>query len=120
MLEPFASSFLSPTRESRRLSILLAIHANPRASQHRLAGLTGLSSAMVNNYVRELQGNGLLLVSGDTNRTQNYHLTATGTAELQKLLQRYDEEINTMHGNVPEEITKIRLIRDALKKQTGT
>ncbi len=116
MLEPLASKFLSPTKYSRRLSILLAIYNNPSASQHRIAKLTDLSSAMVNNYVKELQNKGLLLVSGDTNRSQKYHLTSAGAEELHKLLQLYSDEIHKMHGTFPEEINRIKIISNSLNR----
>lgn len=119
MLEPLATTFLGPTKESRRLSILLTIYHNPSVSQHQIGKLNDLSSAMVNNYVKELQNSGFLLISGDTNRTQTYHLTSPGIEELKKLLHLYSAEINKMYGNARNEINKIAEIADSLTMSPG-
>ena len=104
MITPFRSSFLSPTKEFRRLSIMLAIHDDPAASQHRIARITHLSSSMVNNYVKKLQLTGQISVSGRTNRTQSYHLTESGRSELMSMLMGYSAEIVQFYSAVKHEV----------------
>ena len=55
MIEPFRSTFLTPTKKYRRLSILLTILDSSAVSQHKMAKMTHLSSSMVNNYIKELE-----------------------------------------------------------------
>ncbi|MBW1723546.1 MAG: winged helix-turn-helix transcriptional regulator [Deltaproteobacteria bacterium] len=104
MIKPFYSQFLTPTKKFRRLSVLLSVHDSPRISQHRIGELTHLSSSMVNNYVKEFQAEGLLKVSGKTNRTQSYHLTPRGRKELISLLLDYSAEIIRLYTAAKHEV----------------
>lgn len=104
MIQPFQSKFLTPTKKFRRLSVLLAIRNTPRISQHKIAEITHLSSSMVNNYMKELQKQGLITVTGNTNRTQEYHLTSSGRDELISLLLSYSAEIIQLYGGAKREI----------------
>ncbi|MHC4558348.1 MAG: winged helix-turn-helix transcriptional regulator [Planctomycetota bacterium] len=106
MIQPFQSKFLTPTKIFRRLSVLLAIRNAPRISQHKIAKITYLSSSMVNNYMKELQQEGLITVTGDTNRTQEYHLTSSGRDKLISLLLSYSAEIIQLYAGAKREITK--------------
>lgn len=106
MIQPFNSRFLTPTKTFRRLSVLLAIHDSSQISQHKMARITHLSSSMVNNYVKELQEEGLIRVSGNTNRTQTYHLTSSGRDLLLSLLLSYSTEIIQLYGGAKREIAK--------------
>ena len=105
MIEPFTSSFLMPTKRFRRLSVLLAIHNNPNVSQHKMAEISRLSSSMVNNYIKKFKEEGLLWVSGKTNRTQIYHLAPAGEQELISLLVKYSTEIIQFYGSAKRELT---------------
>jgi len=105
MIEPFTSSFLMPTKRFRRLSVLLAIHNNPNVSQHKMAEMSHLSSSMVNNYIKKFKEEGLLWVSGKTNRTQTYHLAPSGEQELISLLVKYSTEIIQLYGAAKRELT---------------
>jgi len=107
MVRPFSSSFLSPTKQSRRLSVLLAIHDAPESSQHAIGKNTRLSSSMVNNYIKQLKQEGLITISGDTNRNQSYHLTPEGHQTLRKALLHYSSDIVQLYGSVKREIAKI-------------
>lgn len=93
-----SAEFLAPTKKLRRLSVLLAIEHNPSISQHAIGKLTCLSSAMVNNYVKELQRDNLVSIRGDSNRTQSYHLTPDGKRELKALLALYSAELSLLYG----------------------
>ena len=104
MIYPFKLNFLRPTKPLRRLSVLLTVYNNPRASQHKIAEETHLSSAMVNNYIRELKEKGLVRTTGDTNRTQTYHLTSSGRRELTSYLLSYSAEIIQLYGAARTEI----------------
>lgn len=106
MINPYNSEFLTPGKKYRRLSILLSIHDNSRISQHKMAEVTHLSSSMVNNYIRELQKEGLISVSGETNRTQRYHLTSLGKKELISSLLSYSSEIIQMYTGAKQTVAE--------------
>lgn len=107
MIKPFQSDFLSPTKKARRLSLLLTMHNAPSTSQHAIGKHTRLSSSMVNNYIRSFKEEGLLTVAGDTNRTQSYHLTASGERALRETLIQYSTDIVQLMGSVKREIANI-------------
>ena len=98
MIKPFSSTFLTPTKAFRRLSVLLAIHDSPNRSQHDMARITHLSSSMVNNYIKAFQREGSISVSGESNRTQRYHLTPAGRNELISSLLAYSADLVQLYG----------------------
>ena len=107
MIQPFSSKFLMPTTKYRNMSVLMAVHDFPEISQEKIAGITHLSSSMVNNYVKNLKREGLLRVTGDTNRTQRYYVTARGQSLLTTSLLSYSAEIVQMFGAAKREIAGI-------------
>ena len=107
MISPFNSEFLSPTKLFRRLSVMLSISDAPNKSQHAIARQTHLSSSMVNNYIKSLVREGFIRVSGSTNRTQTYHLTASGRNVLRNDFLAYSAEIVQLYGAVKREIAMI-------------
>ena len=108
MIQQFASQFLAPTKKLRRLSVLLTIDNDSTISQQEIGKLACLSGSMVNNYVKELQGEGLIIVGGDNNRSQTYHLTESGRMELQSLLRLYSKELVEIYGNARHELSQIK------------
>ncbi len=120
MFKPFASKFLTPSKELRRLSILSAICNDSKISQHKIGTATNLSSSMVNNYIKEFQTNELITVSGETNRTQQYHLTDKGREELKAFLDSYSAEINGIYENAQDAIKKIMELSDSLTPEPLT
>ncbi len=106
MIEPFTSEFLTPTKKFNELSVLLAIHDNPRGSQHQIAGIAHLSSSMVNNYMKRLQQEGLVSVQGQTNRTMSYHLTPSGCNKLVTSFLSFSTEIIQFYAAAKHELGK--------------
>ena len=115
MITSIKSKFLTPSKELRRLSILAAICNDSKISQHKIGTATNLSSSMVNNYIKEFLANELITVSGETNRSQQYHLTTKGREELKAFLDSYSAEINGIYENAQESINKIKELSDTLK-----
>lgn len=113
MIQLFESKFLAPKTHFRRLSVLMAIHNFAEVSQRRVGEIACLSSSMVNNYMKELQKQELITVTGNTNRTCEYHLTTKGRDELLSLLISYSAEIIRLYGEAKEEIVgRLRQIRE--------
>ena len=94
--------FIRPTREFRELAVLLEIGEDPRASQRSLARAAGVSATMINAYVDGLVGRGLLQVTGDTNRTYRYFLTAEGRERSEGLRRRLLAEVKRLEARVRE------------------
>lgn len=107
MIKPFEAYYLSPTKEFRRFSLLLSIHGSPESSQHAIGRKTRLSSSMVNNYIKSFKEEGLITISGDTNRTQSYHLTTSGEKVLRETLIQYSTSIVQLLSSVKREIANI-------------
>ena len=100
------TSFLTPTKEFRRLSILSAIHHQPHASQHKIARQANLSSAMVNSYIRNLATQGLIEKKSRNQRDFNYFLTQTGKDLLFSLLMEYSAEVVQFYSGAKREISQ--------------
>ena len=92
MIEPYNSKYFSPSKLFRRLSILLLIKDNASISQHGLAEKSHLSSSMVNIYIKELSEEGLIKITGNSNRTFEYHLTENGRATLNSDFMAFSAE----------------------------
>lgn len=106
MIRLFESSFHTPAIKLRRLSVLLAIHDSPKLSQHKIALMADLSSSMVNNYMKKLQKEGLVKVTGKTNRSQKYHLTDIGQKELFALILEYSTEIIQLYSAAKKQVAE--------------
>jgi predicted transcriptional regulator len=78
-------TFFKPTKQTRILLILNEIQRNPNVSQAKLAHRAGISVAMANNYIKELEEQSLVTAEGDNNRRTRYFLTDEG-ARLQQQL----------------------------------
>ena len=82
-----------PTKQYRELAVLREIHRSSLVSQRGLARAAGVSATMINAYVDDLVGRGLLDVTGDTNRSYRYRLTDAGLAREGELAQKLREEL---------------------------
>ncbi len=107
MIEAFKTRYLLPTKELRCLSVLHAIYENPASSQKTIGRATYLSSSMVNNYMKYFADEGLVTISGDTNRTKSYHVTEAGYESLTTALLDYSAEIVQLYSSVKREIVHI-------------
>ena len=90
----------------KRLLILTALEQNPSISQHTLAHEVGLTSSMVNNYIRTLSENRLISVKGSTNRTMSYTLTPKGIREKMSLLISYNLETTSLYMDAKKEFAQ--------------
>ncbi len=107
MIQPYNSKYFSPSKEFRRLSLLLLIKANAHISQHGLAEKSHLSSSMVNIYIKELSKEGLIRIAGNSNRTFEYHLTMAGKSFLDKHFLEFSAETVQLYAAVKKEFIRI-------------
>ncbi len=98
-MSPDSFKFLQPTPAWRQMRILDEIGRNPRVSQRALGRAAGLSAAMVNAYVDDLVGRGLVEVVGDTNRTYRYYLTPEGCRRRDGLRAELAAEVEALRAS---------------------
>jgi len=100
------SKFFVFSPRLKRLLILTAVEKNPTISQHNLAHEVGLTSSMVNNYIRDLSQEALIKIKGRTNRTMSYNLTAKGFKEKMSLLVSYNLETTVLYMDAKQEFSQ--------------
>jgi predicted transcriptional regulator len=88
------------------LLILTAIEKNSHISQNNLAHEVGLTSSMINNYIRGLSKEALIKIKGRTNRTMSYNLTAKGFKEKISLLVAYNLETTALYMDAKQEFAQ--------------
>lgn len=93
-----------PSRECREMAVLAEIEKGAAVSQRSLARAAGVSATMINAYVDDLVGRGLLDVTGDTNRTYRYYLTDLGRARREEIFQQLSKEIFELYAQLKHEL----------------
>ncbi len=112
-IKDFQSLYLQSPKLNQ-LNILREVAANAHITQAELASRCSLSVAMVNNYMKELCGAGLLEYHRKTTKSVTYHLTPSGTQHLESLQGLLIREMVGMFVNAKEQI------RDHIASQTRT
>lgn len=100
---------LRPSRECREMSVLAEIGKGDAVSQRSLAKAAGVSPTMINAYVDDLVGRGLLEVTGDTNRTYRYHLTEAGRQRHQEIFRQLAREVFELYFRLKHEMRDMNL-----------
>jgi DNA-binding MarR family transcriptional regulator len=93
---PETLQYLRPTREYREMAVLAEIARGGTVSQRSLARAAGVSATMINAYVDNLVGRGLLDVTGETNRSYRYFLTAGGRERLDALFAGVARDVEAL------------------------
>jgi DNA-binding MarR family transcriptional regulator len=95
---------IKPSRECREMAVLAEIEKSPAVSQRSLARAAGVSATMINAYIDDLVGRGLLDVTGDTNRTYRYHLTEGGRVRRAEIFSRLSGEIFELYAQLKHQL----------------
>ena len=95
---------LKPSRECREMAVLAEIGKSDAVSQRSLARAAGVSATMVNAYVDDLVGRGLLEVTGETNRTYRYHLTEAGRVLHEEIFRQLSREVFELYAQLKHEL----------------
>jgi predicted transcriptional regulator len=95
-----------------QLNILKEIAADSHITQAELATRCSLSVAMVNNYMKELCASGLMEYHRKSTKSVTYHLTPSGTQNLQALQSDLINEMVAMFVAAKEQI-RTRIMRQA-------
>jgi len=96
--------FLRPTKEARIVSILENLAVRSEISQSELGERALLSSAMINNYLKELQQRGLIEACPLDGKRYEYRITADGERIRRELLGLYMAEIVQVYSGLKENI----------------
>ncbi len=107
----FDKRFLKPTKDTRIVSILENLHFDPEISQNELGKRSGLSSAMINNYLKELEEKGLIEPVPVDGKKFRYNLTEKGERVRRSMLGEYMAEIvqiySALKNSIKDKLQKI-------------
>src|SRR6185295_16560848 len=92
------------SRECREMAVLAEIGKSDAVSQRSLARAAGVSATMINAYVDDLVGRGLLDVTGETNRTYRYHLTEAGRLRHEEIFRQLVREVFELYFQLKHEM----------------
>ena len=95
------------SRECREMAVLAEIGKSETVSQRGLARAAGVSATMINAYVDDLVGRGLLDVTGDTNRTYRYHLTEAGKLRQEEIFRQLVREVFELYFQLKHEMRAV-------------
>ena len=105
--------FHKPSIEARILSILNSLAESDTLSQSEIGQRSGLSSAMVNQYLKELQSREFVRFERINGKSFRYVLTTAGEQERQTLFSAYSAETIQIYSALKQVIhEKLRRLRD--------
>lgn len=85
--------FFKPTKELRSLAIMEALAADSALSQQDLGERSAMSSAMVNQYLREMQTSHMVDFIPVNGKSYRYNLTDAGAERRRALFGAYCAEV---------------------------
>ena len=97
-------TFFKPSKDSRILAILENLHNDSGLSQNKLGLQCGISSAMANKYLKDLQAQGLLTPKPVNGKSFRYELTPEGEEKRRYLLGEYSAEIVQIYSRLKQTI----------------
>lgn len=101
--------FIKPSKVARVLSILDALASDSDLSQQELGQRSGLSGAMVNQYLRELSAEGMIHYIPANGKSFRYVLTDQGDTLRRRMFSTYSSELVRLYSSLK------RTILDKLK-----
>lgn len=101
--------FIKPSKVARVLSILDALATDSDLSQQELGQRSGLSGAMVNQYLRELSAEGMIRYIPANGKSFRYVLTDQGDTLRRRMFSTYSSELVRLYSSLK------RTILDKLK-----
>ncbi|UZP66147.1 winged helix-turn-helix transcriptional regulator [Desulfovibrio mangrovi] len=104
--------FIKPTKKLRMLAILQALSENSRLSQSRLGKFSHTSSAMVHQYLSDMQKTGQLVFQPVDKKSFMYSLTEKGSSDRRDMMEEYCTEMVQAYASIK------RLIKRRLEPLT--
>lgn len=103
--------YIKPTRIARELSILENLAANSELSQSELGQASFLSGAMINQYLRRMNEQGLIRYVPANGKTFHYQLTEKGEDLRRSMFAAYSSELVRLYSSLK------RIIKEKLAGQ---
>ncbi|MCJ2164335.1 MULTISPECIES: winged helix-turn-helix transcriptional regulator [unclassified Pseudodesulfovibrio] len=94
--------YLKPSKSTRVLAILDALSRDSSSSQFELGRQLNLSGAMVNQYLKQLQGDGLVEFFPINGKSYHYTLTERGEQARRKMFSDYSSETVRLYSTIKE------------------
>ena len=94
--------YLKPSKSTRVLAILDALSRDSALSQFELGRQLNLSGAMVNQYLKQLQGDGLVEFLPVNGKSYRYALTDLGHQSRRRMFSDYSSETVRLYSNIKE------------------
>ncbi|MFV0349099.1 MAG: winged helix-turn-helix transcriptional regulator [Halodesulfovibrio sp.] len=92
--------FIKPTKKLRMLALLQALSENSRLSQSRLGKFSHTSSAMVHQYLSDMQKAGQIEYQPVDKKSFMYSLTEKGSADRRELMDSYCSEMVRAYASI--------------------
>ncbi|WP_027184697.1 winged helix-turn-helix domain-containing protein [Desulfovibrio inopinatus] len=99
-------TFYRPSKEARILSILDSLADGENLSQQEIGKKTSLSSAMINQYLKELQTKNLIHYERINGKSYRYILTPQGEKKRRQMFSVYSSETVQMYSALKEIVLK--------------
>jgi len=96
--------YIKPSKVARVLSILQALSCDSDLSQLEIGHHSGLSGAMVNQYLRELSAQGLIRYVPANGKSFHYVLTDQGEAVRRKMFATFSGELVRLYSSLKKSI----------------
>ncbi|MGE4297986.1 MAG: transcriptional regulator [Desulfovibrionaceae bacterium] len=110
--------FLKPTKKLRALAIMESLALDNMLSQHRLSELSGMSNAMVNQYLKTLKDEALIAFEPINGKSFSYCLTGEGETVRRTYFETYCSEIVRSYSALKSMIlNKLQMLEE--KGRTG-
>ncbi len=101
---PLATQYFAPSRDTWVLAILDALRHESSLSQRDLARRLGLSGAVVNQYLRELQERGLIRFEARNGKSYRYVPTSEGEAVHAEMLLGFSSEAIRLYSALKRQV----------------
>jgi Mn-dependent DtxR family transcriptional regulator len=109
--------YLRPSKSTRVLAILDALSRDSSLSQYELGKRLHLSGAMVNQYLKQLQADGLVEFLPVNGKSYNYTLTEEGRRSRQRMFSDYSSETVRLYSTIKEFVLdKLKDLEDEGKR----
>jgi len=110
--------YLKPSKSSRVLAILDALSRDSNLSQFELGRQLNLSGAMVNQYLKQLQTDGLVEFLPVNGKSYRYSLTDEGQQSRRRMFSDYSSETVRLYSTIKEYVLeKLQRLEDKRERK---
>lgn len=101
-----SKEYFKPSKKARILGILDSLSQENEMSQYRLGQRLGVSGAMVNNYLKELQSLNLVSFQALNGKSYRYVLTEEGERLRSEMFASYSSEAIQIYSGLKRQIAE--------------